>query len=112
MAFIRQTIITKHSSDTFASKEEARAKLHSDMGLTDEMLAERRTIENRISETKVFLEDKTGVKSIRDYENDDAFLNWYNVSKGEDRQRRIDACRAGWTINISFELVYENEFSE
>ena len=104
MAFIRQTIITKHSSDTFATKEEARAKLHSDMGITDEMLAERRKNENRVSETKVFLEDKTGVKSIRDYENDDAFLNWYSAKIKNDRQCRIDALKAGWTINISFEL--------
>ena len=76
MAGIRQTIISKHSSDTFATKEEARDKLHSDMGITDELLAERITDESKLIRSFQLLEDKTGYESIREYVDEEAFKSW------------------------------------
>ena len=38
---IKQTVTNRHKSLTFSTLEEARAQLHSDLGLTDEMIAER-----------------------------------------------------------------------
>ncbi len=105
MAGIRQTIISKHSSDTFATKEEARDKLHSDMGITDELLAERITDESKLIRSFQLLEDKTGYGSIREYVDEEAFKSWRQHELMNNRQYRIDALKAGWTINISFELV-------
>ena len=99
---IKQTVTNRHKSLTFSTLEEARAQLHSDLGLTDEMIANREDAEQaQRNETKTLLEDGTGLQTVREFYFDSAAVS----SKKPTRTGRIDAINAGWIITVVFEAV-------
>jgi hypothetical protein len=103
---IKQTVTNRHKSLTFSTLEEARAQLHSDLGLTDEMIANREDAEQaQRNETKTLLEDGTGLQTVREFYFDSAAVNWFTSSKKPTRTGRIDAINAGWIITVVFEAV-------
>jgi hypothetical protein len=103
---IKQTVTNRHKSLTFSTLEEARAQLHSDLGLTDEMIAERTDAElAQRNETKTLLEDGTGLQTVREFYFDEAAVSWFTSRKKGAKSGRIDAINAGWTITVIFEAV-------
>ena len=103
---IKQTITSRHKSLTFSTLEEARDQLHSDLGLTDEMIAERTDAEQaQRNETKTFLEDGTGLQTVREFYFDEAAVSWFTSTTKGAKSGRIDAINAGWTITVDFEAV-------